>query len=206
MTVSIEEHGIAVPYQLTELHWHHPWKTQNIKTSTFQRNSRRATWEVDTGEGQTTLEERTDAQGKHDSDCIVNHVGEVDFVRYIVRWYGYASNADSVKPSDPIPEYFTTRYWGWVQQEEARRHEQKHDWLQGRRFSPILGWSTLISERQELASNYPSYSTRMSRISQWEPRLQYRNVKNSSIGTVRLQYWNVNNSPIGRHSTVQECP
>lgn len=58
---------------------------------------------VDEIGGQTTAEKVANAPCEYTVDCILHHVGEGDGVRYLVRWYGYASADDTVDPPEHIP-------------------------------------------------------------------------------------------------------
>ena len=42
---------------------------------------------------------------------IIGHKGNRRNRRYVVRWYGYSSDFDTVEPPSNIPQHFITRYW-----------------------------------------------------------------------------------------------
>lgn len=53
---------------------------------------------------------------------IFRHIGEGDNLRYVVRWYGYGPDVDTVESVHHIQQHFTTSYWRRVNKENKQQH------------------------------------------------------------------------------------
>lgn len=71
------------------------------------------------GREEPNTAEPDDAPREYRVTRIVRHISEGDNVRFVVRWYGYTSADDTVKPPEHIFEHLITRYWRRVMRNEV---------------------------------------------------------------------------------------
>lgn len=87
-----------------------------------------------------------------DHEYAINHnvrqIGKGANMRYAIRWYGYVSEDNTIKPSSNIPFYFITCYW-WdcskkhVDNDDHKTHAQKsrdEQWTEQEATHQIWKW------------------------------------------------------------------
>ena len=115
----------AGPYQVKQVHSHTAVVDEDGLLNTVSTDrltiAKHANEDVDAEAGDAFRS--NDGQHDHDGtvdddrkneyvvDKIVRHVDDEGDTKYVVRWYGYGADEDTVEPAEHLPRHFIDRYW-----------------------------------------------------------------------------------------------
>lgn len=105
-TIAIDEEGIPNRVSIDRI-THAPLTATQLQQSV---TSARPDLDV-TGNDTPKAARPTDTnKDEYVVDRIVRHIGKGDTLRYVVRWYGYGPQDDTIEPPQHIPQHFITRH------------------------------------------------------------------------------------------------